>query len=284
MPTLLSKKHDRPARIVKAVLQSIMAWTALFVWLVPSVLLAQKPPAPVNELVIPAPCEATWVAVLGAIHAPLVLKASDKDAGVLYFVSASRFSDAESNEAVRTWTTARLSKWPGMWSDFGMDALNFSLKPVTDQSCSVHIELAYSARNQLVRGISPLHTNGSFETIFLTQLQDAAKDARTREAADEVRTAKSVPELPAWVPLYPGSKVTLLACSEFLYDGSYEIRTYPDADNAVLAFYTEKLMDADLHITKHREPDYLTAQDKAGNHRISITVVNGSVLVKFSAR
>jgi hypothetical protein len=137
---------------------------------------AKKPPhVRINEMVISASCDAVWVTVLQAVHAPLQLRASDKEAGVLDFVSTSRFSDAESNEAVRTLTTARLSRVPGTWSNFGIDAMNFILKPVGDQSCSVHMDMAYSATSRWVSGMLPLHTNGAAETAFLTELRDAAK-------------------------------------------------------------------------------------------------------------
>jgi hypothetical protein len=138
----------------------------------------------------------------------------------------------------------------------------------------LHKDQGYEIRETRVLGVNPYSTVNAPDS-----------PARAREAANEAQTTKSVPALPAWVPLYPESKrsrVTLLAYSDSLYNGSYEFHSYTHTDNAILAFYAEKLVDADLLITKH--PDYLTAQDKAGNHRISITAVNGSVLVKFSGR
>src|SRR5579862_6399102 len=81
---------------------------ALLVCLVQPVLLAQKPSAPINEVLISASCDVAWVTVLQTVSAPLQLRASDKDAGVLYFVSTSRSSDADSNQAVGLLTTAKL--------------------------------------------------------------------------------------------------------------------------------------------------------------------------------
>lgn len=147
---------------------------------------AQKNPGapPVTEMAVSASCSDVWVAVLQAVQAPIQLRASDKDAGVLYFVDTSRLSDALSGDAVRYSTTARLGRIPGVWTDFGVDAMNFTLKPISADACSVRMDMAYSARNLMVEkldkntGRLPLYTNGAVEDKFLTELRDAANEHR----------------------------------------------------------------------------------------------------------
>lgn len=146
---------------------------------------AKSPPQPpVNEMVISAPCSETWVAILQTIRAPMQLRASDKDAGMLYFASTTRLNEAQSGEAVKSLTTGRFGSIPGVWTDFSVDAVNFALRPVTDLFCSVRIDVAYSARNPMIESIDrntgrlTLYTNGALETKFLTDLRDAADEHR----------------------------------------------------------------------------------------------------------
>jgi len=250
-------------------------------------LLAQKP---INEIVVSGSCSVAWVTILQTVHAPLQLKASDKDAGVLYFVSTSRASDADSNEAVKQFTTARLARIPSMWNDFGIDALNFALRSISNSTCLVHMDMAYSATNILVGKRTPLYTNGAFETEFLTQLRDAFEAVKPAPVVPLATPAPAVPratqapadthayggaiKMPTWVPAYPDTYPEL-------YTGKVDVEGVDLFTFVVLE--TPKRVYEYYHVTLRaagfeEDPSgitgdgvgMLTAQDKAQNHALVI--------------
>lgn len=83
-------------------------------------------------------------------------------------------------------------------------------------------------------------------------------------------------ELPAWVPAYPGSSPsgTFSASNKEGKQGGYGFKT-PDAPAKILSFYQDQLKAAGFTLdvnTTTPQGGMLVADDKAGNHTLTVTV------------